>query len=185
MPGNHDVEWWRRPLVPFASHALYRKYVRYFGAELTPTLTIPGAVIAGALTSHGVAWGSLTFKLRDLAVKGHLPPHGARPLAPGPAAHRRVGRRARALRPRPPGERGPARRARRDLHREHPVQARPRGARVELQLRDHRAHRHPRDLLPVGGEAGEVPGDGYAGLRPGQRPVPSQTDPSRQLSFKP
>ncbi len=73
MPGNHDVEWWRRPLVPFATHALYRKYVRYFGAELTPTLTIPGAVIAGALTSHGVAWGSLTFKLRDLAVKGHLP----------------------------------------------------------------------------------------------------------------
>jgi 3',5'-cyclic AMP phosphodiesterase CpdA len=73
MPGNHDVEWWRRPLIPFAKQALYRKYVRYFGAELTPTLTIPGAVIAGALTSHGVAWGSLTLKLRDLAVKGHLP----------------------------------------------------------------------------------------------------------------
>src|SRR2546430_13406965 len=27
----------------------------------------------GALTSHGVAWGSLTLRLRDLAVKGHLP----------------------------------------------------------------------------------------------------------------
>ncbi|MGH7548600.1 MAG: metallophosphoesterase family protein [Gemmatimonadales bacterium] len=73
MPGNHDVQWWWRPLVPFAKEALYRKYVRYFGADLTPTLTIPGAVIAGVLTAHGVAWGSLTFQPRDLAVKGHLP----------------------------------------------------------------------------------------------------------------
>ena len=73
MPGNHDVQWWTRPLVPFAKDALYRKYVQYFGADLAPTLTLQGAVIAGALTSHGVAWGSLTFRVRDLAVKGHLP----------------------------------------------------------------------------------------------------------------
>jgi len=73
MPGNHDVEWWRRPLIPFAKDALYRKYRRYFGDDLTPTLTIPGAVIAGALSSHGLAWGSLTTTVRDLAVKGHLP----------------------------------------------------------------------------------------------------------------
>src|SRR6185295_3280320 len=45
----------------------------YFGADLTPTLALPGAIIAGALTSHGVAWGSLTLRVRDLAVKGHLP----------------------------------------------------------------------------------------------------------------
>src|SRR5207247_2403285 len=43
------------------------------GSDLAPTLTLQGAVIAGALTSHGVAWGSLTFRVRDLAVKGHLP----------------------------------------------------------------------------------------------------------------
>ena len=73
MPGKHDVRWWARPLMPFGKGALYSKYERYFGADLAPTLTIPGAVIAGALTSHGVAWGSLTFNLRDLAVKGHLP----------------------------------------------------------------------------------------------------------------
>src|SRR6185503_5377524 len=49
------------------------KYRAYFGADLTPTLTIPGgAVIASALTAHGVAWGSLTPRLRDIAVKGHL-----------------------------------------------------------------------------------------------------------------
>jgi len=73
MPGNHDVAWWFRPLLPFAKEPLYAKYRRYFGVDLAPTLTLPGAVIASALTSHGVAWGSLTPRLRDLAVKGHLP----------------------------------------------------------------------------------------------------------------
>jgi 3',5'-cyclic AMP phosphodiesterase CpdA len=74
IPGNHDVQWWRRPFIPFGKEAVYQKYRLYFGDELTPTLTIPGgAVIASALTAHGVAWGSLTARLRDIAVKGHLP----------------------------------------------------------------------------------------------------------------
>src|SRR2546423_1936908 len=73
IPGNHDVAWWTRPLIPFAKQPLYAKYARYFGADLAPTLTLPGAIIASALTAHGVAWGSLTLRLRDLAVKGHLP----------------------------------------------------------------------------------------------------------------
>ncbi len=81
IPGNHDVAWWTRPLIPFGKEPLYAKYARYFGADLAPTLTLPGAgggggggaIIASALTSHGVAWGSLTLRLRDLAVKGHLP----------------------------------------------------------------------------------------------------------------
>jgi len=74
IPGNHDVQWWRRPFIPFGKDAVYQKYRSYFGADLTPTLTIPGgAVIASALTAHGVAWGSLTPRLRDIAVKGHLP----------------------------------------------------------------------------------------------------------------
>jgi len=74
IPGNHDVQWWRRPFIPFGKDAVYEKYRSYFGVELTPTLTIPGgAVIVSALTAHGVAWGSLTVRLRDIAVKGHLP----------------------------------------------------------------------------------------------------------------
>jgi 3',5'-cyclic AMP phosphodiesterase CpdA len=73
LPGNHDVQWWWRPLVPFGSAAKYGKYRQYFGPELTPTLDLPGVLITGALTSHGVAWGSLTSQLRDVAVKGHLP----------------------------------------------------------------------------------------------------------------
>lgn len=73
IPGNHDVRWWWRPLVPVARDVLYRKYQRYFAGPLAPTLSLPGAVIASALTSYGVTFGSLTWNLRDLAVKGHLP----------------------------------------------------------------------------------------------------------------
>jgi 3',5'-cyclic AMP phosphodiesterase CpdA len=74
IPGNHDVQWWWRPFIPFGKDAVYEKYRSYFGTDLTPTLTIPGgAVIASALTAHGIAWGSLTTRVPDIAVKGHLP----------------------------------------------------------------------------------------------------------------
>ena len=73
VPGNHDIEWWRSPLDLMGERPKYTKYMRYFGNDLRPVLEIPGAVIAGALSSYGVAFGSLTWKLRDLAVKGHLP----------------------------------------------------------------------------------------------------------------
>jgi predicted phosphodiesterase len=72
IPGNHDIEWWRSPLGLAGQQVKYRKYGSYFG-DLTPVLEIPGAIIAGALSSYGVAFGSLTLNLRDLAVKGHLP----------------------------------------------------------------------------------------------------------------
>jgi 3',5'-cyclic AMP phosphodiesterase CpdA len=73
VPGNHDVQWWRRPFVPFGNSAKYKKYMQHFGPTLTPTLSMPGILIASVLTAHGIAWGSLTPRLRDLAVKGHLP----------------------------------------------------------------------------------------------------------------
>lgn len=72
IPGNHDVQWWRQPLIPIGHDAKYRKFTRYFGPVLSPTLDLPGVTVASALTSHGVAWGSLTLQPRDLAVKGHL-----------------------------------------------------------------------------------------------------------------
>jgi 3',5'-cyclic AMP phosphodiesterase CpdA len=73
VPGNHDVQWWASPFHLLGTRPLYAKYRRWFGEELTPTLEIPGAVIAGALSAHGVSPGSMTWNLRDLAVKGHLP----------------------------------------------------------------------------------------------------------------
>src|SRR5918994_5024331 len=72
VPGNHDIEWWKSPLGLLGEQRKYQKYSRYF-RELRPVLEIPGAVIAGALSSYGVAFGSLTWNIRDVAVKGHLP----------------------------------------------------------------------------------------------------------------
>lgn len=73
VPGNHDVTWWRSPFGVRGVRQKYAKYRQYFGEDLTPTLEVPGLFLAGALTAHGVAVGSLTPNLRDLAVKGHLP----------------------------------------------------------------------------------------------------------------
>jgi 3',5'-cyclic AMP phosphodiesterase CpdA len=72
VPGNHDVEWWKSPFSLLGEKRKYAKYLRYYG-ELRPTLEVPGALIAGAVSGYGVALGSLTWNLRDLAVKGHLP----------------------------------------------------------------------------------------------------------------
>ena len=72
IPGNHDIEWWKSPLGIRGWRVTYAKYLQYF-SDLTPVLEIPGAVIAGARSSYGIAAGSLTWNLRDVAVKGHLP----------------------------------------------------------------------------------------------------------------
>lgn len=72
IPGNHDVQWWWRPFLPGKART-YVKYKHYFGPVLSPSLRLPEAVIAGVLTAHGVAWGSLTTNPRDIATKGHLP----------------------------------------------------------------------------------------------------------------
>ena len=73
VPGNHDIEWWKSPLGLLGEQRKYAKYSRYFGTDLRPVMEVPGAILAGALSSYGVAFGSLTLRLRDLAVKGHLP----------------------------------------------------------------------------------------------------------------
>jgi 3',5'-cyclic AMP phosphodiesterase CpdA len=73
VPGNHDVQWWASPFHLRGRAPLYRNYRAYFGEELTPVLRVPGVVLAGALTAHGLAWGSMTWNLRDATVKGHLP----------------------------------------------------------------------------------------------------------------
>ena len=73
IPGNHDVEWWRSPFGLLGRDRRYRKYRMYFGPELSPRLELPGVVIGSVLTSHGLSFGSMTWNLNDLVVKGHLP----------------------------------------------------------------------------------------------------------------
>ncbi len=73
IPGNHDIEWWRSPFGILGTARRTRKYRMYFGEVLTPRLELPGVVLAGALTSHGLSFASMTWNLNDLVVKGHLP----------------------------------------------------------------------------------------------------------------
>jgi 3',5'-cyclic AMP phosphodiesterase CpdA len=72
VPGNHDIEWWKSPFGILGEKRKYAKYLRYF-TELRPQLEVPGGLIVGALSGYGVAFKSLTWNLRDIAVKGHLP----------------------------------------------------------------------------------------------------------------
>lgn len=72
IPGNHDVQWWTSPLHLLGTRRLHAKYRRYF-PDLTPAVETTGALLVGALSAHGVAPGSMTWNLRDVAVKGHLP----------------------------------------------------------------------------------------------------------------
>ena len=81
IPGNHDVQWWWRPLIPFTPAAKYAKFREYFGPVVAPTLDLTEGIVVGALTAHGIAWRSLTQRLRDIAVKGYLPQKEMRRVA--------------------------------------------------------------------------------------------------------
>jgi 3',5'-cyclic AMP phosphodiesterase CpdA len=73
VPGNHDTTWWWSPFDLLGAGRKHAKYRRYFGEDLGPVLERPGLIMVGAVTAHGLAAGSVTWNLRDLTVKGHLP----------------------------------------------------------------------------------------------------------------
>jgi 3',5'-cyclic AMP phosphodiesterase CpdA len=73
VPGNHDAQWFDSPYWVLGQERLFVKYRRWINADLTPVLEVPGAVIAGMLSAHGVCFPSMTWNLNDTAVKGHLP----------------------------------------------------------------------------------------------------------------
>lgn len=73
VPGNHDVQWWRSILGVLGQRVKYGKWRRYFGEDLTPVLELDDLVVAGMLSAHGFAWGSLTPNPNDTTVKGYLP----------------------------------------------------------------------------------------------------------------
>ena len=77
IPGNHDVRWIGAVARNFnfgrAAHDFkYSRYARHISPELNPSLEVPGAVIAGCNTAHGISRGSLTRRFRDLGVIGHV-----------------------------------------------------------------------------------------------------------------
>ncbi len=81
IPGNHDIRWIGAVarnlgfvgLVREQAHNLkYSRYRRHISEDLSPSLEVPGAVIAGVNTAHGISRGSLTKRFRDLGVIGHV-----------------------------------------------------------------------------------------------------------------
>ena len=81
VPGNHDIRWLGSVVRNFGPAGLvrdkahdfkYSLYKRYISEDLSPSLEVPGAVIAGVNTAHGISRGSLTRRFRDLGVIGHV-----------------------------------------------------------------------------------------------------------------
>ncbi len=81
IPGNHDIRWlgavarnlglagmFRRQAHEFK----YSRYKRFISEDLSVSLEVPGAVIAGLNTAHGITRGSITRRFRDLGVIGHV-----------------------------------------------------------------------------------------------------------------
>ena len=79
IPGNHDIRWLgavaRNMGGLFREQAhnfKYSRYTRYISEDLSPSLEVPGAVIAGLNTAHGITRGSVTRRFRDLGVIGYV-----------------------------------------------------------------------------------------------------------------
>jgi 3',5'-cyclic AMP phosphodiesterase CpdA len=74
VPGNHDVAWWRSPLMIRGSKTIYEPYRRYVSKELEPVLRVPGATFVGLNTAQGVSGRTLTWNPRDISIIGDLRP---------------------------------------------------------------------------------------------------------------
>ncbi len=80
IPGNHDIRWmgavarnFNFGLLGKTAHEFkYSRYMRHICPGLNPSLEVPGAVIAGCNTAHGISRGSLTRRFKDLGVIGHV-----------------------------------------------------------------------------------------------------------------
>lgn len=72
VPGNHDVAWWRSPMMVRGEDTMYEPYRRYIDEELEPVLRVPGATFVGLNTAQGVSRRTLTWNLRDISIIGDL-----------------------------------------------------------------------------------------------------------------
>src|SRR5687768_10707158 len=72
VPGNHDVAWWRSPMMVRGAKPIYEPYLRYGSGELEPVLRVPGATLVGLNTAQGVSGRTLTWNLRDISIIGDL-----------------------------------------------------------------------------------------------------------------
>ena len=81
IPGNHDIRWLGAVARNLGLAGLFReqahnfkysKYKKHISEDLSPSLEVPGAIIAGVNTAHGITRGSITRRFRDLGVIGQV-----------------------------------------------------------------------------------------------------------------
>ncbi len=81
VPGNHDIRWLGAVARNLGLAGLFKKqahkfkysrYTKHISDDLSPSLEVPGVVIAGVTTAHGITRGSITRRLRDLGVIGQV-----------------------------------------------------------------------------------------------------------------
>jgi 3',5'-cyclic AMP phosphodiesterase CpdA len=72
VPGNHDVAWWRSPMMVRGDDTIYEPYRTYINEALEPVLRIPGATLVGLNTAQGVSRRTLTWNVRDISIIGDL-----------------------------------------------------------------------------------------------------------------
>lgn len=81
IPGNHDIRWLGAVARNLGFAGLFReqahnfkysRYLRHISDDLSPSLEVPGAVIAGVNTAHGITRGAITRRFRDLGVIGQV-----------------------------------------------------------------------------------------------------------------
>ena len=81
IPGNHDIRWLGAVARNLGFAGLFReqahrfkysRYKRHIADDLSPSLEVPGAVIAGVNTAHGITRGAITRRFRDLGVIGQV-----------------------------------------------------------------------------------------------------------------
>ncbi len=72
IPGDHDMQWWTRPVGRLDVRQLFENHTTYFGPILTPTVQFTEAIIAGVMTTHGVQWGVAMRDPREAIARGML-----------------------------------------------------------------------------------------------------------------
>ena len=72
VPGDHDMQWWTRPVGAPDTHKQFENFAKYFGPVLTPTVELTDAVIAGVNTMTGVQWRLAVRDPRESVARGNL-----------------------------------------------------------------------------------------------------------------
>lgn len=72
IPGDHDMQWWKKPIGAAEPARVYEHYSQYFGPVVAPKLQITDALIAGASTLPGLQLMHAIKDPRKAATAGRL-----------------------------------------------------------------------------------------------------------------